>query len=457
MQFSGRSKLPMPLPRARARYFNIISAVGEVRQGDDCLLLNLWSPSPDRNARLPVMVYLHGGSFTSGAANDFYSGDRFARKGVVAVVIQYRLGPPGFLHGAGLFDGDFCADNRAFLDQIAALRWVQDNIAAFGGDPSCVTVFGESAGAFALYQLAASPLARGLFHRGIAMGGMAETCAPAEEYHRVTQDVLKQQGISAGDEQALIALDHQALRKLQAAFTSKTLMGSDPERYGSISRLKVSYLGAATGTEFLPKPPLSSYAGGTPNDIDLLLGTCAQDGNLFSLLFPLPQPVSAWLFSRYLHGLIPDRDMAQLRRHYAANMPGAGAARVRDQINNDAFYRMPTLRAAGAHAAGHPGKTYHYQLDYRSIIPGLGAIHGIDVALLFRTPLLSDLLRRDAATDTLSERMLEAWTGFARTGRPGAPGLPEWPAFDAQSRATMVLDDACRLEHDLDAALRRYW
>jgi len=138
-------------------------------------------------------------------------------------------------------------------------------------------------------------------------------------------------------------------------------------------------------------------------------------------------------------------------------MPGTGTSRIFEQINNDAFYRVPTLRAAEAHAAGHPGRTYHYQLDYQSIIPGLGAIHGIDVALLFRAASANELLRMDAATDALSELMLEAWTSFARSGRPKAPGLPAWPAFDAQSRATMVVDEVSRLEYDLDAPLLRYW
>ncbi len=455
MQFGGGAAPRLPGPRRS--YFMAAGGLGPVVEGDDCLLLNVWSPSIDRNARLPVMVYLHGGGFSTGVAGDFYNASLFAAKRVVAVVIQYRLGPPGFLHGSGLFDGELCSDNRAFLDQIEALRWVQENIASFGGDPSCVTVFGESAGAFALYQLAASPLAKGLFHRGIAMGGMAGTCAPADEYHRLTRDVLKEQGISPGDGQALAALDRERLQKVQADISAKTLRSADLERYGSISLGKVAYLGAATATEFLPQPPLSAYPAGTPNDIDLMLGTCAQDGNLFSLTLPLPMSLCAMVFSRYLSGLAPNRDMAAMRKHYAREMPGAGTGRIYQQINNDAFYRMPTIKAAEAHAAGHPGRTFHYQLDYASAIPRLGAIHGIDVALLFRTVPVRDLLRQDAATAALCDLMLEAWTAFAKTGKPGAPGLPEWQPFDTQRRATMVLDDACKLEFDLGGNLRRYW
>jgi para-nitrobenzyl esterase len=455
LQFSARP--PLRFPTARHRYLETIRGSVNQGDGDDCLLLNVWTSSIDAGARLPVMLYIHGGSFTSGAANGFYDASRFARNGVVSVVIQYRLGAAGFLHGSSLFGDGVCADNRGLLDQICALEWVRDNIAAFGGDPAQVTVFGESAGAFAIYQLAASPLAKGLFKRGIAMGGMAGTWAPADEYHALTRDVLSAVGVAPGDAAALAALGREQIGKMQTTLQALVFRAKDPERYGSITRTRVPFLGAAVGGAFLPQPPLPTYRSGTPNNIELMLGTCRNDGGLFSLGLPLPPALNARLFSKFLSGLVPNRDMAAARGFYAEQLSGLQSQRVQERVNNDAFYLMPTLRAAEAHAEGHPGKTYHYRLDHASSIPGLGAIHGIDVALLFRTPQVDRLLRAGERMEALSESMMQAWTTFARDGKPAAPSLPRWQPFDARSRATMVLDDSSRLELDPEPQLRRFW
>lgn len=452
-----RQAVPLPFPRARRQYLEAINGMHASREGDDCLLLNVWSPTLDRNARLPVMVWIHGGSFTSGVANEAYDCTALAHHDVVAVSIQYRLGPPGFLHGSGLFAGELCADNRAFQDQLAALRWVQDNIARFGGDPGQVTVFGESAGAVAVYHLVASPQGKGLFRRAIAMGGMPGPSAPAREHHQLARDALQEVGVAPGDSQALVALDRSALTRLQAAIFRRILRSPDPERYGSISSKNIAHWGAATETAFLPQPPLENYRAGTPNDIDLLLGTCRNDGTLFALASPLGRYLSARIFTSHIKGLIPDGDRASLLAHYRAHMPDAGIGDVYEQLINDACFRMPTIRAAEAHASAHPGKTYHYQLNCESAIPGLGAIHGIDVALLFRTSPGLSLLHNDAETLQLSALMREAFTTFARTGKPAAAGLPAWTPYDAARRATMVLDHDPRLVPDLDGHLRRYW
>jgi carboxylesterase type B len=374
----------------------------------------------------------------------------------VAVVIQYRLGPSGFLHGGGLFDGEFCADNRGFLDQLCALQWVQQNIVSFGGDPACVTVFGQSAGAFSVYQLAASPKAKGLFRRAIAMGGMAQTCAPAGEYHQATHDALGDVGIVAGDQAALAALDKPKLQALHAAYSKRVLRGGK-DQYGSLSRERLGFLGAATGTDFLPQSPLQAYASGETNKIDLMLGTCANDGGLFSLIFPFGRTLSARLFSKLLLGYAPNADMKAMRRHYRAEMRHASTGRILEQINNDAFYRAPTNAVAKAHAIDQPGTAYLYQLDYSSAIGGLGAIHAIDVALLFRNPPMDLLLQDDAPTRQLSELMLEAWTQFAKTGKPAAAGLPAWAPFDADKKITMVFDRQSKPVSDLDSHLLRFW
>lgn len=444
-------------PKARRQYLSALRGPNALPQGDDSLLLNVWSPSLDQNAQLPVMVFIHGGGFASGAANEIYDASPFAKKGVVAVVIQYRLGPPGFLHAQGLFDGEFCTNNRAFLDQICALKWVQENIARFGGDPSLVTIFGESAGAFSVFPLMASPLAKGLFRRAIPMGGMAQTCAPAKEYQAMSKDVLQDMGIAPGDEAALTALDHSKQMKLLAAVGKRVFGTRKPDQYGSLSREKVGFVGAATGTDFLPAAPLASYAAGTANDVDLMLGTCADDGQLFSLYLPLPQALSARLFMNQLRALMPKSDIAAAIKYYRAQMRGRSYADVFKQLNNDAFYRMPTIAAAEAHASAHPGRTYLYELDYQSAINGLGAIHGIDVVLLFGDCYSNALLHRDAETEALRDQMRQAWTSFAKTGKPSATGMPEWKPYDTNERAVMSFNRKSKLMSKRDENLRKFW
>lgn len=444
-------------PKARRQYLNALNGAEKTKEGDDSLLLNVWSPTLDKNAKLAVMVYIHGGGFTSGAANDLYESSPLAEKGVVAVAIQYRLGPPGFLHGGGLFDGEFCGDNRAFLDQICALQWVQENIAQFGGDPTRVTIYGESAGAFSVFQLIGSPMAKGLFHRAISMGGMAQTCAPASDYRLLARDVLQEAGVAPGDEAALIALDKSQLMKIHGSVAKRVFGKKHGGRYGLLGKEKVGFVGGATGTDFLPTTPLSSLSTGTANDVDLLLGTCADDGQLFSLLFPLPQALSARLFLSQLSGIIPRNDVAALIKYYRQQMRGRRCSDVMKQVNNDAFYRMPTIAAAEAHASTRSGRTFLYELDYQSAIDGLGAIHGIDAVLLFGGSSGKTLLHRDAETEALRDQMREAWVSFAKTGKPVAKGMPEWKSFDKEQRAVMVLDRKSRLMNDRDQNLRQFW
>ena len=453
MQFGRDSRLP--LPTARTRYLDAL-ARGSGTEGDDCLVLNVWTPSVDAHARLPVMVWIHGGGFTGGAANEVYDAAHWARQGVVCVTIQYRLGALGFLHGSGLFPDEVCADNRAFHDQMLALRWVQEHIAAFGGDPGCVTLFGQSAGAFACFQLAASPLARGLFKRVIALGGMAGTHAPVEDYHRLTRLVLEQHGIQVGDADALAALDRAGLQSLQKAI-SRAVFGKHSGRLGTLGRMKVGFLGAAVGTEFLPESTLPVYASGTPNDIDLMLGTCANDGGLFSLALPIGRTLSARIFSKNFLGLMPAGDLKSLYAHYRAQLRGETDLRVWEQLNNDSFYRVPTLDAAKAHATGHPGKTWHFQLDYRCPIGDLGSIHAMDVALIFNGGNLARMRHDDAETRALSAAMIEAFAQFAKTGKPHSPRLPAWTPYGTDNPATLVMNRQSRLVRALDPELLGYW
>lgn len=455
-QFSNRGP-ELKWLAARTKYFRAIDVISSSPgEGNDCLLLNVWTPSVDSNAKLPVMVYIHGGGFLNGAATEIYNAAHIAEQGIVVVVLQYRLGPLGFLHGSGLFAGGYCSDNRAFLDQLCALRWVQDNIAAFGGDGGNVTIFGESAGAFSVYQLAASPQGRGLFNRAIAMGGMPDTYAPAKDYHQLSADVLADAGIHKGDLGALFHATPEQLRKIQGGVWKRLFTKKEDPRYGVLGRKRIPFMGAASETEFLPRDTMQVLSEGTPNNIDMMLGACRHDGRLFSLALPLPKKISAYLFAQYLSGIVPGNNVGKTARLYCG-LPKRKDASIYERVNNDAFFKIPTIRAAMAHASGHPGRTYHYQVDHTSSVPGLGAIHGIDVALLFRAGTAKTLLDEEASTLEVSRAMIEAWASFAKTGKPTATLMPSWAPYEAKTRQTMVFDTPLRVEPDESISVRQIW
>ncbi len=198
-----------------------------------------------------------------------------------------------------------------------------------------------------------------------------------------------------------------------------------------------SFVGGAIGTDFLPDAPLSALASGAPNRFDLMAGTCANDGGLFSLLLPFSKKLSAKLFSKNFAAYYPAGGVAELLRTFKKTYPDS--PNIYERINNDLFYRDPTRRAVAAHAAGQTGTSYLYELDYNSALKGLGAIHGIEVALLFRAATAPALLHDDIETDQLADAMVEAWVNFAATGHPHAATLPDWPAYDAAGPCAMQL------------------
>ena len=175
--------------------------------GDDCLNLNVWTPSMDPDAKLPVMFWIHGGAFTTGSGSlPVYDGRNLAKKEVVVVSINYRLGLMGSFVAPGMFDDDFCGANRGFLDQLAALRWVNENIRGFGGDPENVTIFGESAGGQSIAVLLASPATKGLFKRAVAQSGTPEIGSTVSDHEHFSNDLLKAIGIQPGDRDSLTKL-----------------------------------------------------------------------------------------------------------------------------------------------------------------------------------------------------------------------------------------------------------
>ncbi|MFC7220658.1 carboxylesterase/lipase family protein [Streptomyces polyrhachis] len=400
--------------------------------GEDCLNLNVWTPAPDPGAGLAVMVWLHGGAFSNGsAAAPGYDGSAFARDGVVYVSVDYRLGVDGFLH----LDGR--PDNRGLLDQLAALRWVRDNIASFGGDPDQVTVFGESAGAMSIGVLLAGKEARGLFHRAILQSGACHHFLRRSSAARITALLARRLGVAATAE-AFAALPLAELLPAQAALRGELNARPDPALWGEAALNMMPFEPVADG---LALPPADCGVG-------LLVGSNREEYRLFlaptGRLDAVTEPRLTALAASY--GVNPPGALAC----YREGRPGASPGELLDAVATDWFYRVPAIRLAEA----VPG-SYVYEFAWRSPRFGgrLGACHALELPFVFdrlQDPSYAPLLG-PAPPQPLADAMHRAWIAFARTGDPG------WPAYDKAGRTTMVFADDCAPKKDPRAQERLLW
>ncbi|MFD3539096.1 carboxylesterase/lipase family protein [Streptomyces sp. NPDC058662] len=370
--------------------------------GDDCLNVNVWTPSPARGAGLPVMVWIHGGALTRGsAAVPVYDGSAFARDGVVLVSFNYRLGVLGY----GLFPD--APANRGLLDQIAALEWVRDNIEAFGGDPGRVTVFGESAGAISVGALLAAPRAEGLFARAVLQSGAPEAL-PRDRVRAVVRRMASLLRTRATAE----AFTATPLPDLLAA------QGAVLRRSGPL--LGGPAFGLVTDPDTLPVDPLDALAGPDPasGDVPLLMGWTAQEYRLWLAptggmrLLERLGPMAVALARRR-----GGKDRADVRALRAA-LPGAGPADLAGQLLTDRLLRDPLRRLAGARRSA---PSHLYEFGWPSGVPGLGACHALELGFVFDTldvPEATWLAGPDAPK-ALAREMHGAWVAFAAGGDPG--------------------------------------
>jgi Carboxylesterase type B len=372
--------------------------------GQECLNVNVWAP--ESGAGLPVMVWIHGGAFVNGSNSvPVYDGTAFARDGVVLVGINYRLGAEGFLL---LPDG---TPNLGLLDQVAALTWVRENIAAFGGDPDNVTVFGESAGAMSIGVLLAMPAAEGLFRRAILQSGAAHHTLSAATATRVAGYVAEHLGVAATVE-AMSEVEPERLVQAQRALSAQAQAAPDPARWGEIAANLMIYEPVVDG-EVLPGPPMERIAAGASADVELLVGANRDEFRLF--LVPvgaaehLTEPMLAAVAAAYrLPGGALER--------YRAARPGASPGTLLADVATDWFYRLPAIRLAEAH-----GRAHVYEFDWASpAFDGrIGACHALEVAFVFDTLDHGGPLVGDAPPQDLADAMHRAWIAFATTGDPG--------------------------------------
>ncbi|MET8863903.1 carboxylesterase family protein [Nonomuraea sp. NPDC004580] len=410
-------------------------------RGDDYLTVTVNTPASGGDA-LPVMVFVHGGGFVAGSTRSpMYDGSAFARDGVVLVTLNYRLGIAGFLDLPG------APPNRGLLDVVAALRWVQQNIAAFGGDPGNVTLFGQSAGATIVGGVLATPSAAGLFRRAIVQSGSGLGAFSTEQAARVTKaaaDVLGVEphvGAFAGvpDERLVEAASQLSGIDLRTGTRTDPLIGLSPFSL------------------VLDTQPAEAVAAGLGAGVDLLVGTNAEEGNLY--LVPVGTYATSTAADVHATAARSHPSPERLVETYRRSRPGASYAELRSAIMGDALFGAGSRALAAAHAA-HPGSgTYAYEFAWRSkALDGeLGAAHAVEVPFVFdlaHRPELNGphaLLGPGQAPADLATRVHETWIRFARTGDPG------WTPYDTGRRATMRIDTEWTQHDDPRPEEREIW
>lgn len=424
-----------------------LSALGSDEPTDeDCLFLNVWTPAVD-GAKRPTMVWIHGGAFTAGSGSTaLYDGATFARDGVVLVSINYRLNALGFLYLDELFEGAEGTGNLGILDQVAALEWVRDNIANFGGDPDNVTIFGESAGGMSVTTLLATPRARGLFRRAIPESGAGHHNIPAEAATTIARRFLEVIEVAPGDWDALRAVPAD---RLVAAATQVGQLEAP-----SILTDESNKMGFSPAIDGVVRDqlPVDAVRAGAAAEVDLLIGTCAEEWRLFMWALPMPDPDIAPYFSD------SGRTVDEILKIYGANRPGASTRDLLAAVQTDFFFTIPAIRLAEAQV-GHRERVWMYRFDWRSpVLNGdLGACHALEIPFVFDGLAGAEALVGDAPPQALADAVHAAWVRFARTGDPSGGELPVWPSYDKRSRSTMIFDAAVTVADDPSSEERQLW
>lgn len=433
-----------------------------VEQSEDCLSLNIWSPGCDSRRR-PVMVFVHGGAFVTGSGSGvMYRGELLAARDVVVVTINYRLGILGFLAHPLLTDaGGAGCGNWGLADQVAALRWVRDNIDAFGGDPGNVTVFGESAGSMAIADLLGSPAARGLFRRAILESG-ATTVLDIGLASTVTNRVATLLRVTE--------LKREALETVPAA----DLVAVQREIGNSVDRGMGMPFRPVVDGGLLVRDPADEIAAGGASQVDVMVGTNRDEFKFFAFAGAMDEArdergvlrlIGAYLAGAGLGDRSPSASevLAAYRDARSSRSEPVDPFELLCAVAGDWIFRIPATRLAEAHAGttGRPS-TYMYLFDWASPFAGgaLGACHGIELPFVFgsvRHPVVAVFSGGGVEAESLSDLVQECWVAFARSGDPSTGSIGQWPDYETERRSTMVLGASTHVEDAPYEPERRFW
>ncbi len=413
---------------------------------EDCLSLNVWTPRVDARKR-PVMVWIHGGAFVVGSTrNTYYDGARLAARGdVVMVTVNYRLGAWGFL-ALGEFGADYAESaNVGLLDQVAALRWVRDNIAKFGGDPSNVTIFGESAGASSVGALLSLPAADGLFAKAILQSGTPTTLTSQalQRSVRLAGQFLKLAGVESPAQLATKSMQ-DLLNAQQQLFAEHSELGTFGPQIDGVT---------------LKETPFTVVAEGRGSRVPVLIGMNREEMRYFSTVEDLGlERKPRELLQRQLEESVGPAVTAQLLSTYGRLYPDWGDRVV--QLSSDAFFLLPTVRTAEAAAAYHPVYMYLFTYQSTSTFKPFGSAHAMEIPFVFGVVDLPEVIAftgRAPYRAALAARMMDHWAAFARHGDPSLRGEPRWQPYASHSRQTMELGPESRLVDDPLGEQRKAW
>jgi para-nitrobenzyl esterase len=416
-------------------------------EGEDCLSLNVVTPGTD--GRRPVLVYIHGGNFVEGAGSQQWTEPSAlaARGDVVCVTVNYRLGALGWLFLDDIAPGA-ADDNVGLRDQIAALEWVRDNIAAFGGDPDNVTLYGYSAGAWSISALMAAGMAPHLFTKAIVMSGGVR-CHTRAEATALTEKLLAELGVQRDDVGPLWEIE-------PARFTRALATVWDGEGH------PFPPIRPVTDGTLIPSDPHAAIASGSAAELKTVVGSTLDEFKLVATLdLEASELDAAGLLARFAD-LGTDTATRVIGRYHDARAARGEPVTPTDlywALDSDRMFSVPGVRVADAQS-GVERDTWMYQVRWEAGDPRLGACHAVDLSLMFGTldlPGMEVLSGTSAEAHELSAQIMDAWAAFAHDGDPNHDGLPDWPRYDAQRRATMVFDAPCDVVDAPLAEERRAW
>jgi len=421
---------------------------------EDCLILNVWTPAVEDGGDRPVMVWLHGGAFIAGSgASPWYEGTNLARKGdVVVVTLNHRLGALGYLYLADLGGKEFAdSGNVGMLDVVAALEWVRDNIATFGGDPDNVTLFGESGGGAKISVLMAMPAAHGLFHKAIVQSGPAVEMMSRDNATATARQMLGELGLGANEIAKLRAVPADRLLAAQNAVLAKICAMS------FANRRRQGFNPVIDGVN-LPGGPFAPDAPALSAPVPLMIGTNRDEMNLFFGFAPWAENLSEESMVAAAANFLGERAKAVVASYRRAR-PQASPRDLVLAIATDQSMRMPSLTIADRKLAQHAAPVFVYLFTWATpVLDGkLGSCHALEIPFVFDNLASSRLAGDVPAALALADNMSRSWIEFAHKGDPNHSGVPYWPAYSAQERPTMIFDIECRIENDPYRVERMAW
>lgn len=410
---------------------------------EDCLTLNVWTPSTDGQA--PVMVFIHGGGFTAGSTWDpWYDGAAFARRGVVLVTLQYRIGPFGWLDVSDMGPEYATSGNNGLQDQMAALRWVRQNAAAFGGDPGNVTLFAESAGAISMSALMGVPDADGLYDRVILESGTAGTVATPAWSQRVYDRFVELSGVAQPQD--------------LAELTTEQLLDTARRIYDT-EFSDTAFHPLVDGT-LLPDLPMKRIASPDGPSVPLIIGTNLDEARYWLYYLPELDRLPLRYYRPWLESLVGDR-ADDVIADYRRERPDLDQAQTGLALAGDVGFRMPATRMAEALSdRGVPVWMYLATVQSPEFDGRMGASHAIELPFVFDTLTAArapELVGDDPANSALADTTQELWVAFAKDGAPTAAGSPQWPQFDSSTRRTLILDREISVVDDPYPVSRTTW